>query len=143
MKLLYALLAVCSTALAQPPLPTPTQTTIPKPLPLPHPPLVDPNVAILLGAVPQSCQLGEVHLLALARGHLQQTGNWTGMAYAIVPCHGFQYHGCADVVWDPTGTTVLTYKARFQEKTPDYEGKAEGRADVNKRCFDNTAVFVF
>lgn len=132
MRLAYLLTVLSSTAMAQIPSPTPSSA--------PRPPLVNPDIRTLVGPAAPVCPIKPTgHPVVWVLGQDPQTGNWIGMAWAQVYCHEF-YHGCADVVWDPTGATILTYKSRFQEKKPDYATKREQNADINKRCFDNKFV---
>jgi hypothetical protein len=126
----YSLLALSSTALAQ----VVQHTGEP-----PHPPLIYPSVATLVG--PAAMQFPactpayvEQHPPTVLVTGQDKDGNWVALAYAQVFCGGV-YRGCADVTWDPTGATVISYKIRFQEKD-HFTNNRERKDDINKRCFD-------
>ena len=103
-------------------------------LPPPPPHLAAPDPVVITGTCPG------LPATVYVIGQDPTTLYWSGIAYAEVPCPTKDnsgvtwWRGCADVMWDPTGTTI-TYKIRFQEQITGSPTKAEKVVDLNKRCF--------
>jgi hypothetical protein len=115
-----AALCACTRLSAPPAAPAPGVPPVPLP---PFSALAVPDASQVvdrLCAGPPFMSYGDGPMMANKPDRDPATGNILGAAYVTTFCKDEKliYFGCADIEWDPTGTTVVKYTARWRVKEP-------------------------